>query len=170
MPRVLLVLLVVVLSACDGGPQAAAPPPQEPGETAVGHYCGMQVTEHPGPKGQIFRRSDPAHPFWFTSVRDAIAFTLLPEEPKDISVIYVNDMGRARNWQHPEPGTWIEAHAAWFVIGSARRGGMGAPEVVPFGSPEAAEAFVGAEGGRVVRFAAVPPDYVLGSASGEEPR
>ena len=45
--------------------------------------------------------------------------------------MYVNDMGVAR-WEAPEPGTWIDANGAWYVIGSDRMGGMGVPEAVPF--------------------------------------
>jgi hypothetical protein len=49
------------------------------------------VLDHPGPNGQIFIKGQ-AEPVWFASVRDTVAFTLLPEEPKDVTAIYVNDM------------------------------------------------------------------------------
>jgi FAD:protein FMN transferase len=70
-------------------------------------------------------------------VRDTIAFTRLPEEPKDIAAIYVNDMGQAQTGQQPEPGTWTEARDAWFVIESepARRHGRaraGSLDLPPF--------------------------------------
>lgn len=46
---------------------------------------------------------------------------------------------------------------------------MGAAEAVPFGERAAADAFVAQNGGRVVAFADIPRDYVLGSdASGEQ--
>ena len=99
---------------------------------------------------------------WFTQVRDAIAFTRLPEEPRDITAIWVNDMGRATNWQAPEAGAWTDARSAWFVIESSRAGGMGAPEAVPFGTEPPARAFAAAHGGRVVRLDEIPDDYVLG--------
>ena len=111
--RALLVLLV--LAACDDAQQVAGPPPREPGPTDVGNYCGMVLVEHPGPKAQIFLTSR-ADPLWFTQVRDAIAFTRLPEEPRDITAIWVNDMGRATDWQAPEAGAWTDARSAWFVI------------------------------------------------------
>jgi copper chaperone NosL len=72
-------------------------------------------------------------------------------------------MSKAKNWEQPEPGTWIDAHAAWFVIGSSRVGGMGLPEAVPFGIEADATAFAAANGGRIVRLAEIPADYVLGT-------
>jgi copper chaperone NosL len=69
---------------------------------------------------------------------------------------------RRKNWHQPEPGTWTEARDAWFVIDSDRRGGMGAPEAVPFSHEDAAEAFRTAHGGSIVRFDDIPQDYVLG--------
>ncbi|MEI8394803.1 MAG: nitrous oxide reductase accessory protein NosL [Rhodospirillaceae bacterium] len=158
----------LILTGCQQQ-DTAIPPPLEVSDAASGHYCGMPLAEHPGPKGQIFLRSAPGKPIWFTSVRDAIAFTFLPEEPKDVIALYVNDMGRAKNWEQPEPGTWVEARQAWFVIDSSRKGGMGAPEAIPFGEQAAATAFREANGGRVVRFADIPAAYVLGDGKGQVP-
>src|SRR5690606_12064550 len=101
-------------------------------------------------------------PIWFSSVRDTIAFTRLPEEPRDITAIYVNDMARATQWEQPEPGAWVDAREAWFVIESEMRGGMGAPEAAPFSDKGAAEAFRAKHSGRVVRLAEIPDRYVLG--------
>jgi copper chaperone NosL len=156
-----ILLLVLALASCDDAPQAEAPQPREPSRADVGHYCGMNLADHPGPKAQIFLASRD-EPVWFTQVRDAIVFTRLPEEPRDIVAIWVNDMGRASNWAAPEPGAWVEARSAWYVIGSDSRGGMGAAEAVPFGSEAAARAFAGPHGGTVVRLDAIPDDYVLG--------
>lgn len=160
--RVGLVALVAgLLAACGAEEVVEVPPPAEVSGEAVGHYCGMLVATHDGPKGQVHLASRD-QPVWFTSVRDAIAFTRLPEEPKDILAIYVNDMARAQDWNQPEPGTWMDAREAWFVIESERRGGMGAPEAVPFSEEAAAETFLAEHGGRIVRFDEVPDDYVLG--------
>ena len=154
-------LLLLVLAACDDAEQVAGPPPREPGPSDVGNYCGMVLAEHPGPKAQIFLAGR-ADPLWFTQVRDAIAFTRLPEEPRDVTAIWVNDMGRTTNWQAPEAGAWADGRSAWFVIESSRAGGMGAPEAVPFGAEPPARAFARAHGGRVVRLDEIPDDYVLG--------
>ena len=164
--RVGLFLGLFVLAACGRGDSAAeAPRPRETTDASVAQFCGMALSEHAGPKGQIFVRGL-RDPYWFSSVRDAVAFAILPEMPKAISAIYVSDMARAKNWDQPEPGIWVEARQAYFVIGSRRRGGMGADEAIPFSVAAAAHGFVDANGGRVVRFAEIPPDYVLAATSG----
>jgi copper chaperone NosL len=161
MKRLFLFLLLATLGAgCDEKPTATAPQPHEVTADAIGRYCGMALTEHSGPKSQIFVAGI-ADPIWFSSVRDAIAFTLLPEEPKDIAAIYVTDIGKAKNWDQPEPGTWVDAKKAWFVIESGRAGGMGSAELVPFAQERDARDFAAREGGRVVRFAEIPRDYVF---------
>ncbi len=158
--------VLVLLPACGEDQTAERPEPRELTRAAIGYYCNMIVEDHPGPKGQIFL-SDRADPIWFSSVRDTIAFTLLPEEAKNIAAIYVNDMGRA-SWAAPEAGTWTDAKAAWYVIGSGRRGGMGAPETVPFAERSAADSFVAEHGGTVVAFADIPADAVLGEVPDSE--
>src|SRR5215467_13644883 len=88
---------------------------------------------------------------------------MLPDEPKDIQAIYVSDMGKAVSWDKPGADNWVEARKALFVIGSSVKGGMGSDEAVPFSERAAAEKFAGQNGGRIVSFAEVPRDYVLGS-------
>ena len=165
MIRVLLVLasLLPVLAGCDGE-DAPPPSPHELTGGEISHYDQMIVIDHAGPKAQILLKSR-EDPIWFSSVRDAFAFHFLPEEPRDIAAIYVTDMGRAKSWDDPGPGVWIEARGALFVIGSSKRGGMGAEEPIPFADREAAEAFAARYGGRVVTFAEVPEDYVLGATA-----
>lgn len=150
------------LAACDGG-ETGPPSPVRMSEEVVGHYCGMFLTEHSGPKGQI-RLASRAEPLWFSSAHGAIAFTRMPLEPRDIMAVYVSDMARAPSWQEPGPENWIAAADAWFVIGSGRRGGMGGTETVPFGSEETARDFAAREGGTVVRLDAIPDAYVLSGA------
>jgi copper chaperone NosL len=126
----------------------------------------MNLFEHPGPKGQIFAASL-IEPVWFSSVRDAIAFTMLPDEPKDIQAIYVSDMGKAPSWDKPGADNWVEARRALFVIGSRAKAGMGGDEVVPFSDRSVAEKFVADKGGRIVTFDQVPRDYVLASGGND---
>lgn len=160
--------LALVLGACTNEKGSAnAPVALEVDADAVGYYCGMLLQDHEGPKGQIHLASR-KQPVWFSSARDTLAFTRLPEEPDDITAIYVNDMGRATNWASPEPGTWIDARQAWFVIDSRRQGGMGGPEAIPFGDEEKAKAFAAENGGRVVGFDDVPEAYVLGPTEAGE--
>jgi copper chaperone NosL len=155
-------LAAVVLTGCNEQVAEAPPPPHALTAEAIGRYCGMNVLEHTGPKGQIIlaRRIDP---IWFSSARDAFSFSMLPEEPRDIRAIYVSDMAKAESWEEPGAANWVEARKAFFVIGSRLKGGMGADETVPFSDRGAAEKFVSENGGRVVTFADMPRDYVLGS-------
>jgi copper chaperone NosL len=55
----------------------------------------------------------------------------------------------------------MDAKAAFFVVGSRMKGGMGADETVPFSERSAADKFAAENGGRVMTFVEVPRDYVL---------
>jgi copper chaperone NosL len=160
---VLAALIAILLTGCNQeAANSVAPPPAVLNSDAMGVFCGMNLMEHPGPKGQIITAGR-IDPFWFTSVRDTVAFTLMPDQPRDIRAIYVSDMARATRWEDPGATNWIDARKAFFVIESRRQGGMGAAEAVPFRIREAADAFAAANGGRVVTFAEIPGAYVLGS-------
>jgi copper chaperone NosL len=159
-----IMLCVVAFAGCGNKNDLPPPPPFELTSEAVGHYCGMNLLEHHGPKGQIILASG-SEPFWFSSARDALSFTMLPEEAKDIRGIYVSDMAKAKSWDNPGSTNWVDARQAFFVIGSSKQGGMGAPETVPFSERTAAETFAAEYGGRIVKFDEVPRDYVLGSGS-----
>ena len=90
----------------------------------------------------------------------ASSFTLLPEKPKNIAAIYVNNMSNTE-WDNPDAENWILAKEAWYVLGSGRSEGMGAPEAVPFSSKESATKFVNEQGGKVYDFSSIPKRYIL---------
>lgn len=182
MPRPMRILCLglalLALGACDE--ETEKPAARTLTDDAIGRYCGMMLTEHEGPKGQILLEGVDA-PVWFSSARDTIAFTVLPEEPKDIAAIYVSDMGAAPSWAEPGVDNWTDARAASFVVGSDARGGMGGDETVPFADREEAEAFAREHGGEVMSFEALATEDILtppaavpaegsaeGSASSEE--
>ena len=158
---------LLLLAACSQQEEAAMPDAFALNEEAIGRYCGMNVLEHDGPKGQIILTRI-NEPIWFSSASDAVAFTMMPDEPKNIAAIYVSDMGAAPSWEQPGAQNWIDARTAYFVLGSKRRGGMGTSETVPFFSEAAAQAFVKEHGGEVMRFADIPVDYVLGGAEADD--
>ena len=165
-----LLASLLALGACQRAPEPP-PAPFAMTEEAMGRYCGMNILEHAGPKGQvILAKYD--EPIWFSSARDTIAFTMLPEEPKDIRAIYVSDMAKAASWEKPGADNWVDARKAFFVVGSDRKGGMGAAEAVPFSSETAARTFAADHGGRVVGFDAVPRDYILDeqASGGDAPK
>ncbi|MDK1491175.1 nitrous oxide reductase accessory protein NosL [Sinorhizobium sp. 7-81] len=159
-----VVAATLLLAGCENEEQANMPAPYSLTADAMGRYCGMNVLEHPGPKGQVILENIP-EPIWFSSARDTIAFTMLPEEPKDIAAIYVSDMAAAPSWEEPGAENWIDARKAFYVIGSTVKGGMGAEEAVPFSSEADARDFAAKNGGRVTDFAEVPKEYVLGTGT-----
>ncbi|MBN8969974.1 MAG: nitrous oxide reductase accessory protein NosL [Rhizobiales bacterium] len=161
-------VFALTLAACNQDESKSAPPPPAAlNSEAMGVFCGMNVLEHPGPKGQIITASR-IDPYWFTSVRDTVAFTLMPDQPRDIRAIYVSDMAAAPSWEEPGATNWIDARKAFFVIESRRRSGMETDEAVPFASRAAADAFVASHGGRIVGFDQIPKTYVLGSGAAEQ--
>jgi copper chaperone NosL len=164
----LALLAILTLVGCKKETAEALPPPHELTAAAVGRYCGMNVLEHTGPKAQIILASQ-EEPVWFSSARDAFSFTMLPEEPKDVRAIYVSDMSKAESWDKPGGSNWVDAKQALFVIGSRMKGGMGADETVPFSDKTAADKFAAENGGRVLTFAEVPQDYVLGTGGTASP-
>lgn len=163
LPSASLIVAVALLAGCSQQEEVAMPAPFTLDAAAIGRYDGMSLTEHGGPKGQIILGRIP-EPIWFSTARDAIAFTVMPDEPKNIAAIYVSDMAVAASWEQPGADNWIDARTAWFVLGSRQRGGMGTAETVPFSTEEAARAFAAANGGEIVRFADIPLDYVLGDS------
>lgn len=158
MYRFIPLLLVFLLTACEKSQPVEVPPAQTLTRDANGYYCLMTVVNHNGPKGQIIL-SDKKQALWFTSVRDTIAFTLSPEEPKNIAAIYVNDMTDT-NWDNPGADNWIDARKAWYVLESKLSGGMGAAEAVPFATKQGAESFRIKQGGKIYAFASIPDDYI----------
>lgn len=158
MLKLSLLLLIVALSACEKNTPVEMPGAHKLTREANGYYCLMTVVYHKGPKAQIILSDGKV--LWFTSVRDSISFTLLPEEPKNIAAFYVNDMTEA-NWDNPGEDNWIDAHNAWYVLGSDRSGGMGAPEAVPFATKIKADLFASQRGGTVYAFDAIPRAYIM---------
>jgi copper chaperone NosL len=162
-PYLLAILVVLTVASCKPKTETAAVAlaPHSLTDADIAHFCNMAVTEHAGPKGQILLKGDPT-PVWFASVRDTVAYTLLPEEPKDIAAIYVTAMEMMSDDQHhPPAASWIDARTAFYVVGSAEQGAMGGDELFPFGSEAAARAFAAAHQGTVVRYADIPKDTVF---------
>lgn len=158
--------LALVLSGCGKADMALAPPAPVTAipQTAVGHYCGMFLFEHPGPKGQILLR-ERDEPIWFTTIREVFAYTLLPEESKAVAAVYVQDMARMDMHGNFAPDAWIPARDAWYLIHSRYAGGMGTIDAFPFGNQNAAQAFQQQHGGRIVRFDDMPENYIFGTDS-----
>ncbi|WP_199261481.1 nitrous oxide reductase accessory protein NosL [Paracoccus binzhouensis] len=160
-PLLIALLLTLALSACRDETTATLPPETMTAE-AVGRYCGMNLMEHEGPKGQVVLSKE-IGAYWFSSARDAVAFSMMPDEVKDHGGLYVSDMAKAASWADPGADNWIDATRAFYVVGSTVQAGMGGAELVPFGSREAAEAFAADKGGRVQAFDELTAEEVLGT-------
>ena len=161
--RFALAILVSGLAVCACSEQEVAivPDPVTLSEDAAGHYCQMNVLAHSGPKAQVHLSGNP-FPLFFTQVRDAFAFDRMPEEEAEVVAIYVNDMGADdATWEEPGVDNWIAAADAYYVEGSERRGGMGAPEFVPFSDPKLAKRFAERHGGTVLAYGDISDESVL---------
>lgn len=156
-----LLPLALLLAACQ--PEAATSLPEPVAMTAasLGHYCQMNLLEHPGPKAQVHLAGMDGKPLFFSQVRDAIAYQRMPEQNGVITAIYVSDMGKAESWDEPGADNWIAADAAVYVTGATVQGGMGAPELVPFSSREKAQAFAAGHGGQLVTLKDIPDEEIL---------
>lgn len=160
MKPALIALALLALAACREDEAAAPPEPVTMTAEAVGHYCQMTVLDHPGPKAQIHLAGLPA-PIFFSQVRDAVAYLRMPEQSHAVRAVFVSDMAAAADWENPGPDNWIAAGDAVFVVGSDRTGGMGAPEIVPFSTAEAARAFAAQYGGTPMSLDQIPDSAAL---------
>lgn len=157
----LLALSFLALAACREDSASAPPAPVTMTAEAVGHYCQMNLLEHPGPKAQVHLDGIP-WPLFFSQVRDAVAYQRMPEQSHMISALYVSDMGaEGAHWDNPGADNWIAAESALYVIGAAVEGGMGAPELVPFSTRASAEGFARTHGGTVLALNDIPDADIL---------
>jgi copper chaperone NosL len=151
-----IVLALLLLAACKE--EAPLPQPVALTTESTGYFCQMDILGHPGPKAQIHLATYPGLPLFFSQVKDAVAYLRMPEQSDTVTVAYVSDMGAAPNWDDVGPMNWIPVTSAVYVIGSNAKGGMDAPEFVPFSDPAKAQAFAAQNGGQVVAFDKIPQD------------
>mgnify|MGYP001628237498 FL=1 len=160
MKRLAAILCLAILPACQEG-TADIPQAVTMTASAVGHFCQMNMLEHPGPKAQVHLTGLPGTPLFYSQVRDAVAYLRMPEQSHEIAAVYVSDMASAASWEIPGADNWIPASAAHYVVGSSRTGGMGAPELVPFSDAASAAQFAQQHGGQVQELADIPDTAVL---------
>lgn len=155
---------MISLAGCQEQVASSMPPPVAMTEEAVGHFCQMNILEHPGPKAQIHLDRLP-HPLFFSQVRDGVAYERMPEQNYEIVAVYVSDMSRAPDWENVGTENWIPANSAHYVVGSSKAGGMGSPELVPFSDRNDALAFVRQYGGQVMTLDQIDDVVVLSNAA-----
>lgn len=148
-----LLLAAGLLAACGQNSTSTVTPK----EIAQDTYCaldGMLLADYPGPKAQIHYAGQP-EPEFFCDTTEMFSLLLKPEQARKVSAAYVQDMDKA-DWAAPE-GAWIDAKAAFYVVGSKKRGAMG-PTIPSFGTREGAQKFATAEGGKVYPYADITAD------------
>lgn len=127
-------------------------------EITQGTVCaldGMVLQDFPGPKAQILYERD--EPEFYCDTKEMFSIFLRPEQKRQIVAIYTQDMAKA-DWVHPQ-GYWVDAKAAFYVVGSSRQGSMG-PTVASFAAEADATTFAKQFGGKVLRFDQVTLDMV----------
>ena len=149
-------LFALALAACKEEVVQNTDPVAMTAET-LGYFCQMNLLEHEGPKGQVHLEGLPQAPLFFSQVSDLVTYLRLPEQSSRVLAIYVSDMGAdGATWDQPGAENWTDATTATYVVGSDATGGMGAPELVPFGDPAMATAFIATHGGAAMSLDAIP--------------
>ncbi|ABV35101.1 NosL family protein [Shewanella sediminis HAW-EB3] len=149
-----LLFLLPLLLACT---QGAEDVPQAKAEAIEKHerchLCGMMITKYPGPKGQVHLKGQSVVPK-FCSTRDMFNFSLQAENKRQISALFVHDMG-ATDWEQPGDDAFIDAFidakTAWYVYGTSKKAVMG-PAVASFKRQSQAVKFAQEFGGAVLPF------------------
>jgi len=150
-PAVLATL--VLLAACSK--EVAKAVPAEPNQGTACALDGMILKDYPGPKAQMHFAE--GAPEFFCDIIELFGMLLAPEQKRPVAGVFVQDMGKA-DWAQPN-GNWIDAKAAYYVVGSKKQGSMGAT-FGTFASLPEAEAFVKKEGGTIHRFEQITLDMV----------
>ncbi len=143
----------LLLTACTESTPVAKP--LEIAKDTVCSLDGMTLVDFPGPKAQI--QYDQGAPDFFCDTKEMFSIVLRPEQKKRAVAIYTQDMAQA-DWTHPQ-GYWIDAKAAFYVVGGRREGSMG-PTIASFAGEADAQAFTKTYGGKVLRFGEVTLDMV----------
>ena len=158
-------LSVFLLTACQEE-RAQNTDPLALNPETVGHFCQMNLLEHEGPKGQVHLEGLPGAPLFFSQVSDLVVYLRLPEQSHPVLAFYVSDMGApGATWAVPGAENWTDGRTAQYVVGADVEGGMGAPEVVPFSSLAAAQAFAQEHGGVVMALDAIPDSAIAPPSS-----
>ena len=117
---------------------------------------GMLLADYPGPKAQILYAGVPK-PEFFCDPLEMFNLYLNPEQKRKVLGVFVQDMSRT-SWEQPRDA-WIDAKSAFYVVGSKKKGAMGAT-FGTFSQEADAQKFVAEHGGKVLRFEQITPAMV----------
>lgn len=153
--RLAVLVMIPGLNGCGGSDGTA--PPVAALEIVQGTSCaldGMLLADYPGPKAQI-HYAGREEPDWFCDTMEMFNIYHSPEQIRAVRAMYVQDMGEA-DWARPV-GQWIDARAAFYVVGSRLHGSMG-PTIASFLQRLDAEAFAAEYGGSTHTFDEITPE------------
>jgi len=146
-----------LLAGCgDRAVDASALAPIEIDRSTSCELDGMLLADYPGPKAQVHYAGQDK-PSFFCDTVELFSILLAGEQVREARAIYVQDMGKAE-WNAPQ-GHWIDAKAAFFVLGSKLHGSMG-PTIGSFAQEDDAARFAAEHGGKVMRFGDIKADMV----------
>lgn len=156
--RAALAFSLAALAGCSGGqPPAQHALDTHPDDACA--VCGMYLDGSPGPRAEAWVAGR-AKPLVFDSTRDFFAYVTQPENQAGLQEMFVQDSTHI-DWQKPTHAavSFIDARAAFYVAWQPLQGSMG-PTLAPFATRAAADAFVRASGGTVLRFDQITPALV----------
>jgi copper chaperone NosL len=150
------------------GTDDAAPAPVAVSDAAACDECGMVISKHPGPNGEIYwTEADPeSHdpPFHFDSLKQCFFphYFEGTDAGRSLDAAYVTDYsavdysvnaqgGTSYVTSHADADAFADATELQYVVESDVEGAMG-PDFVPFSDPGDAEGFADEHGGTVVSF------------------
>jgi len=148
-----LLIVATLLAAC-GNQADTGVAPVEIAQDSSCALDGMLLADYPGPKAQIHYDGTP-EPEFFCDTMEMFSLYLKPEQARKVKAIYVQDLDKT-TWEAPK-GAWIDAKAAFYVVGSKKRGAMG-PTIPSFGTRAGAQKFAEGNGGKVYPFAQLTAD------------
>lgn len=145
-------------------------------ESAQCDVCGMVISQHPGPNGQIFFEDNAPeghdNPARFDALKQCLFPYLFQHHEMDWTAraIYVTDYssvdydvqdegGTLLVSSHPEAAAFATAEDLHYVVGSDVEGAMG-PDFVPFSVEADATSFADEYGGEVLTFSEIDEGVV----------
>ncbi len=134
-----------------GADQAAVMQAMDIQENVSCGRCGMYPAQYPRWQAQIIFKDGSMTPFDGCKCLFNFLFAMDKYDKNhsrdDVSVAWVKDFNS---------GAWLDADAAYYVVGSSMMGPMG-KELIPFAAKAAAMSFQGEQGGAMMRYGEISP-------------
>ncbi|WP_227131186.1 nitrous oxide reductase accessory protein NosL [Halorubellus salinus] len=164
------------VAGCLGGNGGTTPAAIAISDAAACDECGMVISKHPGPNGEIYWEDVAPEgrdaPFWFDSLKQCFFPHYFEgrDAGRSLDAAYVTDYSAVEYSVNTQEGaTYITSHTdadsladattLSYVVESDVQGAMG-PDFVPFSDDADAESFATEYGGSVVGFDEISPTLV----------